>query len=122
MPSLTVTRKVAFSDTDAAGVVHFSKILCYAEDAEHELLESLGLAVFQNCGWPRVHIDCDYRAPLVFGDIASIDIELAETGRTSVSWKFSIKKGGQLIATGTSKNVYLDAKGIPQPIPAALLS
>jgi acyl-CoA thioesterase FadM len=61
-------RRVAFADTDAAGVVHFSRLLCYVEEAEHALLAELKIPLMgddkDGGGWPRVHIDCNYFAPL----------------------------------------------------------
>ena len=38
-------RRVEFRDTDMAGIVHFSVFFAYMEQAEHELLRSLGLGV-----------------------------------------------------------------------------
>ena len=40
-------RFVEFSDTDMAGIAHFSAFFRYMESAEHALLRSLGLSVFQ---------------------------------------------------------------------------
>lgn len=36
------TRQVAFHDTDASGVAHFSRLLCLVEEVEHEYLSSRG--------------------------------------------------------------------------------
>ena len=36
------TRQVAFHDTDASGVAHFSRLLCLVEEVEHEYLRSRG--------------------------------------------------------------------------------
>ena len=50
--------EVAFADTDASGWVRFSKILIYAEKAEHEFMRLRGLDVFNRAtgGWPRFKI------------------------------------------------------------------
>ena len=37
------TRQVAFHDTDASGVAHFTRLLCLVEEVEHEYLRSRGL-------------------------------------------------------------------------------
>ena len=39
------TRQVAFHDTDASGVAHFSRLLCLVEEVEHEYLRSRGVEV-----------------------------------------------------------------------------
>src|SRR4051794_1938674 len=51
------SRRVAFAETDLAGIVHFSTFFRYMEEAEHALWRAAGLPVFQtmnNAGWPRV--------------------------------------------------------------------
>ena len=41
MYELTVRRKVEFSDTDMAGIVHFSRLIIFMENAEHAFLRSV---------------------------------------------------------------------------------
>lgn len=96
------TRRVSFSDTDASGRVHFTAILRYVEDAEHAFFASRGMAVIgANHGWPRVHIDCDYRAPLFFGDEVQIRLVVQVVGKSSVKYTFAVKKSDQLCAEGS---------------------
>ena len=38
-------RRVEFSETDLAGIVHFSNYFRYMEAAEHEFFRSLGLSI-----------------------------------------------------------------------------
>jgi acyl-CoA thioesterase FadM len=71
--------EVAFSDTDASGWAHFSKILCYVENAEHVFLASMGIPVFSNSnGWPRVKISCDYRSPLRSQDKFEVQLGISK--------------------------------------------
>ncbi|WP_128157524.1 hypothetical protein [Akkermansia muciniphila] len=54
------TRQVAFHDTDASGVAHFSRLLCLVEEVEHEYLRSRGWRFFPQtaagpaCMWRRI--------------------------------------------------------------------
>lgn len=97
-----MTRKVAFADTDASGRAHFTAILCYVEDAEHEFFSSRGMAVISDQhGWPRVHVDCDYRAPLAFGDEVTVQLVVQVIGKTSLKYTFMVRKGEQLCAEGS---------------------
>lgn len=94
-------RRVAFADTDASGRVHFTAILRYVEEAEHEFFASRGMEVISDQhGWPRVHVDCDYRAPLAFGDQVEVLLVVQVVGKTSVKYTFAIKKAEQLCAEG----------------------
>ena len=102
-------RKVAFADTDASGRVHFTAILRYVEETEHAFFSSHGMAVIdERHGWPRVHVDCDYRAPLAFGDEMIVTLVVQVVGKTSVKYTFSVKKGELLCAEGSMVIVRVD--------------
>lgn len=71
----TCVERVQFSETDMAGIVHFSNFFRYMERVEHAFFRSLGFSVVdpvhvgeERVGWPRVHASCDYMAPLKFED------------------------------------------------------
>jgi len=114
MPSrYTMTRRVAFSETDAAGIVHFAHFFRYMEDAEHAMLRDLGLSVHRDvgddvAGFPRVSAQCDYRRPLRFEDEFTIDVRVSAKTDKSVTYGFRFEKDGEEspIATGTLKVVY----------------
>lgn len=115
------TRRVSFADTDAARVVHFSKILCYVEEAEHAFLLSLGLdVVSEREGWPIVKVDVDYRRPLRFNEEVDISIEPFSSGKTSVSWSFGVFCDGTMVAEGIFTTVRVDGQGKPTEIPEVL--
>ena len=68
-----VTRRVEFSDTDLAGIMHFSNYFRFMETAEHAFFRSLGYSVVLSRNGlplclPRVHATCDFFAPLGFED------------------------------------------------------
>lgn len=107
-------RRVQFADTDAAGVVHFSRILCYVEEAEHELLKSLGIPVQGDGGWPRVHVACDYTAPARFGELLTVSISPKRIGNSSILWSFSLSCDDKSIAQGEIKTVRVDNIGNTQ--------
>ena len=110
-------RRVSFADTDAAGVVHFSRLLCYAEEAEHDLLDKLAIPLLSGGGWPRVHIDCDYLAPVRVGDTVEVAITPVKVGRSSIQWEFSMTSAGTaaetVVAKGHMKTVRVDESGKP---------
>jgi len=104
--ALTTRRRVEFRDTDAAGIVHFSAFFFWMESAEHELLRSLGLSVFERQpdgsehSWPRVSVSCDYRSTARFGDEIEIAVYVAAVGRTSVTYRFVFSQDGRPVADG----------------------
>ncbi len=111
--------EVAFSDTDASGWVHFTKILNYAEQAEHGYLRKLGIPVFRpdKGGWPRVKVRCDYKLPLTFQDKIEVRLALRKVGETSITWKFEIAKAnGQIAAIGEMVTVKVNETGEAETI------
>lgn len=111
-------RKVNFADTDLAGIVHFSNILRYVEEAEHaSMLEVNVPPVHSKGGFPKVHVDCDYRSPIRFGDLACVDMCLTKIGKCSLNWKFSVSVGKVLAAEGSFVTVYLNDRGESAAIP-----
>jgi YbgC/YbaW family acyl-CoA thioester hydrolase len=100
----SATRIVDFSDTDMAGIVHFSKYFCYIEFAEHEFFRKLGFSVAQKYGdlqygWPRVKVTAEFLSPLRFEDELEIRLRLNKISSRSIGFEFSIaKKSDQTIA------------------------
>jgi YbgC/YbaW family acyl-CoA thioester hydrolase len=107
MPSeLRLTRRVRFSETDAAGLVHFSNFFRYFEDAEHELWRAAGLSIHPEdsaIGWPRVSATCDFHRPLRFEQEFEVTVRIAEMTRRVIAYTGEITRAGERIASGTWK-------------------
>lgn len=105
MPFQT-TRRVEFSHTDAAGIMHFASFFAMMESAEHEMLRDLGFSVMPPPGrsprltWPRVSTSCDYRSAARFEDELAIAVTVERVGKTSVAYRFDFSREGESIATG----------------------
>ncbi len=92
------TRRVEFSETDMAGLVHFSNFFRYMESAEHAFLRSLGASVAlgriaPDLCLPRVHASCDYIAPLRFEDEVEIHLLVARKSRRTLAYRFRFYSG-----------------------------
>ena len=91
MPTFTYKRRIAFHETDAAGVVYFANFFRLAEEAETHALASLGSIVTRDGYlYPRVHAEADYLAPLRFFDEVAVHCCITRMGSSSVHWKFEI--------------------------------
>lgn len=104
-PSFSISRRVEFRDTDAAGIVHFSVFFTYMEEAEHEFLRSLGLNILLNdaegqLSFPRVSASCDYHSPLRFEDNVEMTIRLCHVGKSSISYEIEFATAGRTAANG----------------------
>jgi acyl-CoA thioester hydrolase len=113
MPYKT-SRRVQFRDTDAAGIMHFSTFFTYMEQAEHEMLRSVGLSVADHqadltFSWPRVSATCDYKQALRFEDLFEISVRVARLGTKSVTYEFTFHQpnaANQVLAVGNVTAVY----------------
>jgi acyl-CoA thioester hydrolase len=133
MSSFRTKRRVEFSDTDMAGIMHFSNYFRFMEVAETEFMRSLGLNVSwsegdDHLGFPRVSVSCDYLKPLRFGDVVDIAVVVEKIGRRSVTYRFEFSLEGVPVAKGRFTAVLcrhlpghaMESIDIPQRIRAEL--
>ena len=99
-------RRVQFSETDAAGIVHFSNFFRYFEDAEHALWREAGLSIHPGAsavGWPRIAASCEYHRPLKFEQEFEVTVRIGEMTKRTIAYVGEITRNGERIATGTWK-------------------
>lgn len=100
MSAFTYTRRIAFHETDAAGIVYYANYFCLAEEAETHALASLGHAdSLRSYGYPRVHTEADYHSPLRFFDTVQVQARITRIGASSLHWEFTISGPQGLAAT-----------------------
>lgn len=100
--------RVQFADTDMAGIMHFANFFRYMEETEHAFLRSLALSVHmeqdgRQITWPRVHAECDYKAPLRFEDEFKVKLAIREKRDKAIVLDFMFVKSedGSEVATGS---------------------
>jgi acyl-CoA thioester hydrolase len=101
-----VSRRVQFSETDVAGLVHFSNFFRYFEDAEHAMWREAGLSIHPEhspVGWPRVSAACEFHRPLRFEQEFEITVRISELGKRTISYSGEITREGARIATASWK-------------------
>jgi acyl-CoA thioester hydrolase len=91
------TRRVEFSDTGMAGIMHYANFFRFMETAEHAFFRSLGFSIVMgqadpSVGWPRVHAECDFKAPLRFEDEVEIHLLVSEKRSKTLSYVFKFTK------------------------------
>lgn len=143
----TLSHRIEFSETDMAGIVHFSNFYRLMENAEHAFFRSLGHSIHDeydgiHIGWPRVSAACDFLAPLKFEEIVEVQLLVAEVRNRAIRyavrfWKMDgdsrteVARGTMtsVCATLDKVNGKLAATSIPaelrdliQPAPAELLA
>jgi len=112
--AFTYSRRVQFGETDASGIVHFSWMFRYMEEAEHALWRAAGLTVAGRqtpYGWPRVSATFDFRSPLRFEDEFVVKVRLEEVRRRSLRYAHEIASGQAIIGAGTIVTVCVRTRG-----------
>jgi 4-hydroxybenzoyl-CoA thioesterase len=84
---------VRFGDVDHAGIVYYPRYFIYFHEAfedffndnGHPYAEVLGA---RRIGFPTVHIETDYRAPLRYGDSLDVELTVTRVGNKSATFRY----------------------------------
>lgn len=93
-------RRVLFSETDLAGIAHFSNFFRWMEETEHAFYRSVGLSVHPmkqgatetSTGWPRLKASAEYRLPLVFEEEFEVELLVAEMRSKAIRYELKFWK------------------------------
>jgi len=125
MAPFTADYRANFSDTDAAGIIHFSTIFFWVEATEEALFRQLKLPFLRTegaklTGFPRVRVECDFLSPIYREDVVTVALTPNEIGDKKLVWGFEAKVGERAVAKGALTTVYAwrEAQG---PMSAALV-
>ena len=104
--------RVRFNEADPLGVVWHGHYVRYFEDGRESFGEKYGLSYldFFNHGVvvPVVHIDCDYKRPLRYGESVNIETEYIPCIAAKLQFKYKLTTmKGELVASGNSTQVFL---------------
>jgi len=122
LPPFSHTLRVRYVECDMQGHVFNAHYLTYFDLAHTELLrEGAGYpGSFEDIGMDVVVAEAGvvFRAPARFDEELEIGVALAEPGRTSLVSRFTVERGGALLAEGRLRHVCVGATTFrPQPWP-----
>jgi len=108
-----VYTRVAFSDTDAQGVVYYGRYLPYFDLARTEYHRNLAEIGAKRTEFVVRASNVEYHAPARFDDLLEVYVRVSRLGHTSVTYEYAayqIGAGGeeQLMVTATQVNVLID--------------
>lgn len=86
-------RAVRFEEVDAAGIVFFGRFMEYCHEAMERFFDGVpggyvGLIMKRRIGFPAVHVDAKWKAPLRYGDAMRIEVSVANVGKTSSTFRY----------------------------------
>ena len=127
----SVRTRVAFSDTDAQGIVYYGRYNPYFDLARVEYLRRLDLLERREDGMEfvmRANV-VEYFAPAVFDDEIEVFCRVAKIGRSSMTYEFAAyrKPDDVLMVTAHQTLVYVDleerrACPVPEEYRAAVIA
>jgi acyl-CoA thioester hydrolase len=95
--------RVAFSDTDAQGVVYYGRYMPYFDLARVEYHRHLGRAHFGDVDFAMRAVPVEYLAPARFDDLLEIFVRVERIGTTSITYDHAAYRlgdeGDELMAT-----------------------
>ncbi|HEU0034187.1 MAG TPA: thioesterase family protein [Kofleriaceae bacterium] len=136
--SFTFATPVRFSDIDHAGIVYYPRFFHLFHLAFEELWRArIGPHAYSELidrdriGFPAVRAECDFKAPLRFGDTAEIELSIERLGSKSITFHYRVFRAAdaararELCAEGRVVTAVVDlarfvAVGIPERVTAML--
>ncbi len=108
-------RPVRFVEVDAARIVFFGRFCDYCHDALEALFERLDggyprLTMVRDIGVPTVHIAFDFKAPLRYGDVALVDVEVLRIGERSIGFRHTLTRKADQVVCAVAHHVVVTAR------------
>ena len=124
MPTITLQRRIRWSDADAAGILYYARMFDYFQEGEAELLRSIG---YEHCpetdmGMPRRHIEATFHQMLPLDAPFWLRASIGKLGTTSIRYEFEVfaDEACQQLALNGAVTVVIIKDGKPHEIPADL--
>jgi YbgC/YbaW family acyl-CoA thioester hydrolase len=128
--AVTFSRSVEYSMLDGANIAYYPRIY----DLAHKFFEQCWLEMCQikypdlintnRIGFPIVHAESDFIAPMRYGDEVIATIWIDNIGSKSLTWNYRFhNQNDELLWTSKQVTVCVDMDSMqPQPIPDYLIT
>lgn len=88
------TIPVRFGDVDHAGIVYYPRFYIYFHEAFEDLFNEAGHSYVKmvdgdRIGFPTVHVETDFKAPLRYGDSLDLDLAVTKLGERSATMRYT---------------------------------
>ncbi len=110
----SIEHAVKFSEADPLGIVWHGNYIRYFEDGREAFGAEYNLRYLDFFGHgvvvPVVNVQCDYKRSLKYGDRVRIETEFLPCEAAKIKFRYRLVniETGQVAATGTSVQVFLD--------------
>ena len=116
---------VRYAETDMMGVVYHGNYLPWFEVGRTTLLKELGRPYRQleaeGFRLPVLEVAVKYQRPAVYDDTVTIITTLREKPLLRIKLDYEVRRGDELLATGSTTHAFVDHSGRPvRPPPSAV--
>jgi acyl-CoA thioester hydrolase len=113
---------VRYAETDMMGIVYHANYLPWFEIGRTQLLKEMGISYrkLEEEGYrlPVLEIAAKYLRPATYDDDLEITTILEEKPLLRIRLSYEVRRGGDLLATGTSVHAFIDRDHRPTRPPA----
>jgi 4-hydroxybenzoyl-CoA thioesterase len=118
-------REIRFDEVDGANIVFFGRYAYFAHEAMEHFFAGLAggypaLTMTRKVGFPAVHLDMSFRAPVRYGEVLSIETSVPRLGERSfvLRYRMTREHDGVVACEGLHTVVTCDLvaiRSIPMP-------
>ena len=129
-PIFSVSCRVIYGDTDAAGVVYNANYLRYFEIARTEMMRAWAIPYSEieklGCILPVTESYLRFKAPAAYDDLLTLSVSLAESTRMTCRFHYAITRPApegrdQLLVRGFTAHACVNRQGKLTPLPPVVL-
>ncbi len=111
----TVT--VRYAETDMMGFVYHANYLPWFEIGRTDLFKKTGISYkeleTQGFRLPVLEVNVKYLRPAYYDDVITIQTSLSEKPLLRFKINYTIKRGEEILTTGSSTHAFIDKEGKP---------
>ena len=121
----TVSVRIYYEDTDAAGIVYYANYLRYIERGRTEFLRTLGhdqhVLMKDGIAFAVRSVSAEFLKPAKLDDLLTVETAIASLGRAQLTFAQRILRGHELLLDAKIRVACIDPlRGKPIPMPRAL--
>lgn len=117
--------RVRYAETDRMGFAYHAHFLAWFEIARTQLLREHGLpyAGLEAAGWflPVLEAQVRYLRPARYDDVLAVSATMAARPTVRIPIAYEVRRGPDLLATGSTLHAFIDREGRPTRPPPAFV-
>jgi acyl-CoA thioester hydrolase len=125
-PAVEVTFRVRYFETDAMGIVHHASYITWFEEGRSAFTRALGYPYSQlerdGVSLAVAEVTARYHRPARYDDEVRVTAALSQLGSRGMTFSYEVRRAsdGELLVTGATRHISIDAEGKVTLLPVAL--